>query len=340
MDEREFDDEKETGSYLPDTSKPADEFTLPALNNATNQLIASYSNIPKIYLNEKVIKNIRETVKICALIGQSLINRIVEITSSSWFEKLIQQIDLVRKNASILIQSIDYEGVNKSVREHIKQIDDLIEDTLYQTKWIPSVRNHLDWSEKGEIFDILSKTRKGSLNRTKQVDRFIFNHYSAKQLSEMKKKWHQSGLPNYVYRILSQSIAAYNNKQYALTLSSMAMLWEKLIAILTDESKYRTIAATKKDVSKIIESVTNEANSMITQYFNDYIYYNCANESDVIENVPGRNGIVHGWYTKYPTRKSALNAILFTDMLIDFGCRFQSNQAKGKATEQRDMCID
>ena len=48
-----------------------------------------------------------------------------------------------------------------------------------------------------------------------------------------------------------------------------------------------------------------------------FIYYNCSSPEEVKQDVPGRHAIAHGWYRTYPTRKTALNAILFTDFLID-----------------------
>lgn len=34
-------------------------------------------------------------------------------------------------------------------------------------------------------------------------------------------------------------------------------------------------------------------------------------------DVPGRHGIAHCWYDTYPNRKMALNAIIFTDFLLE-----------------------
>ena len=315
---------------------PPDCTIHPSLSQAIQQSVSAIKGLAKLF-NPETARQIAATARASALRLDYYSRRILEIYSSSWYQNLSKQIERIKNGISVLIQSVDYTGISASTRNYIKRVEAVIDAILFESKWIPSVRTHLDWEERGGLFEILSSTRNGSANRTKKVDSFIFNHFDTKHLSEMKKKWRQSGLPNYIYRILSQSVDAYNKRQYALTLSSMAMLWEKLIALLSDESKYRTITTTKKEVSELIETATNEANSLITQYFNDYIYYNCTDESDVIENVPGRHGIVHGWYSKYPTRKAALNAILFTDMLIDFGSRVRSALDNSNDNEQGDI---
>ena len=45
-------------------------------------------------------------------------------------------------------------------------------------------------------------------------------------------------------------------------------------------------------------------------------------------DVPGRHSFAHAWYTKYPTRKSALNAILFTDFLLSLKAKEQPLEGK------------
>ena len=38
---------------------------------------------------------------------------------------------------------------------------------------------------------------------------------------------------------------------------------------------------------------------------------------DIKDDVPGRHPVAHSWYNSYPSKKMALNAILFTDCLIN-----------------------
>jgi hypothetical protein len=45
--------------------------------------------------------------------------------------------------------------------------------------------------------------------------------------------------------------------------------------------------------------------------------YNCNSSAETILDVPGRNSAAHSFYESYPTRKAALNAILFTDFLLN-----------------------
>jgi len=72
-------------------------------------------------------------------------------------------------------------------------------------------------------------------------------------------------------------------------------------------------------VQKYLKSLisTNEVSSVIQSYCDEYIFYNCTGTAEFKPDVPGRHAYTHSWYTKYPSKKAALNAILFTDFLLN-----------------------
>ena len=71
----------------------------------------------------------------------------------------------------------------------------------------------------------------------------------------------------------------------------------------------------KNNLLQLIKN--NDFDKIFSDFCETFIYYNCSSPEEVKKDVPGRHAIAHGWYRTYPTRKTALNAILFTDFLID-----------------------
>lgn len=122
-------------------------------------------------------------------------------------------------------------------------------------------------------------------------------------------------LPSYMIRILVQSIQAYNRREYALTVSALSTLWEGIIQEKMNDTSYRISRKTRENLSKLIEE--NEFGSIFSSFCDEFIFYNCTKPEDVKSDVPGRHGIAHCWYDTYPSRKMALNAILFTDFLLE-----------------------
>lgn len=61
----------------------------------------------------------------------------------------------------------------------------------------------------------------------------------------------------------------------------------------------------------------NNCKKVINSYCDEFIFYSCSNSSEVKKDVPGRHSIAHSWYEEYPSKKMALNAIFFTDFLLN-----------------------
>lgn len=188
-------------------------------------------------------------------------------------------------------------------------------EALYEAKWFP----HAVCTTNVELFeninDVLYSTRSGSKNRVKKLDKVIFAFYDQQTLKELKRLWKEKQLPNHVKRILGQAIQAYQRREYALTVSALATLWEGLIEEkAATEVGYRKGKKIKEELAQLLKE--NSCSSVAQLFCEEYIFYDCCKPSEVKADVPGRHCIAHSWYDGYPNRKTALNAIIFTDFLL------------------------
>ncbi len=185
---------------------------------------------------------------------------------------------------------------------------------MYDARWFPYLGWNADLNLAIEILEIIDKTRK-SKNREKQIDKAVLTYYTKKEIEETRKSWRDLGLPSFRLRILNQAVKAYHRKEFALTVSALVSIWEGIIAQKTyEQDDYRISRKTRENLTKLIEA--NEFDTIFSSYCEEFIFYDCKNPEDVKPDAPGRHEISHSWYDKYPSRKKALNAILFTDFLL------------------------
>ena len=101
--------------------------------------------------------------------------------------------------------------------------------------------------------------------------------------------------------------------------------WEGMIATkLGKEDNYRVSNQTRDNIAALNEE--NDVGDIVTQFCKECIFYDCGSPEQVIDDVPGRHAIAHAWYAKYPSRKTALNAILFTDFLFELNSKEPSKE--------------
>lgn len=200
--------------------------------------------------------------------------------------------------------------------EQFKQINQLKEIVIlecYDAKWFP----HALWVKESalliDFFDLIATTKKSN-NRVKKMDRIIFAYFSKDRIESLKKEWRRLGIPEHKMRMMHQAVQAYHRKEYALTVVMLSTLWEGIIYDKADDSSRKNGKRTKKNFQKLVSQ--SEYYEMLQSFFDEYIMYECRSEDDVKEDVPGRNSSAHSYYRKYPSRKAALNAIIFTDFLL------------------------
>lgn len=186
-------------------------------------------------------------------------------------------------------------------------------------KWFPCI----GWAEDPFLaIDILfafrSETRissKAKQRIIKKVDKIVFDYFNKTKLEALRKAWRKQELPRHITKVLNQCVKAYHKSEYILCVCTIMTLWEGLICQKSGLSGWHNWKKIQKGLSTLI--VNQELSATIQSYCEDYIFYDCKGEDGYKSDVPGRHTYAHSWYTKYPSKKVALNAILFTDFLLN-----------------------
>lgn len=188
-------------------------------------------------------------------------------------------------------------------------------NALYKAKWFPMTGLQADMNLAIEINDVLSTTG-DSKNRVKRMDKVILDYFTKTRIENMKKDWRGLDLPSYLMKILHQAVQAYHRKEYAITAIVLATTWEGIIySKASVAGEYKTDRKTKDLFEQLMKE--NEMDGVFDSFFNDFIVYNCYAPEDAIPDVPGRHSLAHSMYSSYPTKKAAMNAIIFTDFLLN-----------------------
>lgn len=233
------------------------------------------------------------------------LHQAIETPVMTWLQNAVQSpiIDVLQR-----IQAI----VPSAFNPH--QFNELYLREMHDAKWFPYLGWNADITLAMTVLDIIDNTRK-SKNRVKQIDKAVFSYYTKSEIEAIRKSWRELNLPPARLKILNQAVKAYHRKEYALTVSPLVSLWEGIIAEKANiPDDYRISSKTRQTLTKLIEE--NEFDRIFSSFCEDFIFYDCRKPEDVKQDVPGRHGIAHSWYDKYPSRKMALNAILFTDFLL------------------------
>ena len=241
-----------------------------------------------------------------ALITNPVMQRIQTITSG--FGKWLQTVDFsplvsIWENIQNIGFDFDYEEVNEVFLK-----------AMFDARWFPYAGWIADFKIVDSMLEILNTSRV-SKNRVNRIDRLIFSYYNKEEINNFKRRWRQKNLPSYMTRILIQSVQAYHRREYALTVSALSTLWEGIIQEKMNDNGYRISRKTRENLSKLIEE--NKFDNIFSSFCDEFIFYNCTKPEEVKSDVPGRHGIAHCWYDTYPNRKMALNAIIFTDFLLE-----------------------
>ena len=281
---------KELGVLAIKSTMPSYQFEIPGLKNIeliSNNMISSFS------------------AGLTALIQNPVMQQIQTISSS--IGQWLQTVDFTPLiNILEDIRSIGFD-------HNYDQINEIFLKTMFDARWFPYAGWIADFRIVGDLVEILNTSRV-SKNRVKRIDRLIFSYYSKGEIDNFKRNWRKLDLPPYMIRILIQSIQAYHRREYALTVATLSTLWEGIIQEKAQDKGYRVSKRTRQNLTKLIDA--NEYDKIFSSFCEEFILYDCNSPEQVRDDVPGRHGIAHCWYDKYPSRKMALNAIIFTDFLL------------------------
>lgn len=184
---------------------------------------------------------------------------------------------------------------------------------MYKARWFPHIGQiYTDVPLLTEISEILEHTR-DSKSRVKKIDKVVYDYFDAAEMKRIASRWHEVDQPSSIKRIMLQTLKAFDRKEYALVVIPLCTLWEGMICEKAGDLTHRSSKAVKADFSELAKN--NGDGEIVSAYVNEFIFYECREKEAIKEDVPGRHGITHGWYNRYPTRKAALNAIAFTDYL-------------------------
>lgn len=207
-------------------------------------------------------------------------------------------------------------------REGLRRYGEVILRELYDAKWLPYVWYDMLGPYLSTINDILLHTKK-SKNRVKKIDAVVFGYYGEEYLKYLRTIWLENEcLPIGARRVLADALLAYRRREYSVPALMLPMFWEEILKVKSP--KLREIIEDRKGKGKnerkreaFLELIAkNDYSAVIADFHQEYIAYQCYSIEEIKEDVPGRNPAAHGWVNKYPSRKAALNAILFTDFLL------------------------
>ena len=261
----------------------------------------------------------------------SIIERIISIEQLVTKEYISKGVEALQRTFAFW-EKYNYSIFDKlaktltQLQTHLHRIDETYQRILLNARWFPHAIHDADIELFESITEVVDTTREGSVNRIKRLDKAFFSFYDKKTLDKLKKHWKNNpDIPPHIKKIATQAINAYYRKEYALTISSLMTFWEGMIATkLGKEDNYRVSNQTRDNIAALNEE--NDVGDIVTQFCKECIFYDCGSPEQVIDDVPGRHAIAHAWYAKYPSRKTALNAILFTDFLFELNSKEPSKE--------------
>lgn len=184
---------------------------------------------------------------------------------------------------------------------------------LLDSMWFPYASEDISFGFMGDIIDIRNHTR-AVKSRTSKIDKCVFSYFNKTRIRAIKSSWNKLESNRVRSRIMRQCIDAHIDGRYALTISTLVPLWE---SIIKDKVNHKGRICSEKLKDALWELVDdNGCPEIINEYYGNYIMRQFDGKEDIKENTPMRHPLSHGVYNEYPTKKTSLNAILFTDFLL------------------------
>lgn len=347
-DDENVDISKENSDKVGIDIKIPMSYELQKVNELTNRIRSNYEKIillPVIRQQEMVNKitaiSRKTTSSFSKVISESIhlyygqlavtmrngIGEVLKNFRSEALESTVKMISSYQLNFSNMLtgsvqqilSQIDFSGIYEALLKSIRiadfrvKINNFVLSETYSAKWFPHVLSAEEGDIQYEFLEIIVSTKR-SKNRIKKIDKMILDYYSKPKIEVIKKSWRKDDISEYKYRVMHQAVQAYHRKEYAITVTVLSTMWEGLIYDKAKDTRGKKGKLTKENFSKLISN--DDYNQIFADFFDEYIMYDCRSEAEVKADVPGRNSSAHSFYNKYPSRKAALNAILFTDFLV------------------------
>lgn len=258
--------------------------------------------------------------KVASILPPNYINSLQSVLDSYspiWEHTVIQSPLLNWLNAvniSPLTRIWEHWDIDELLKSRYKQLNQLYLQVMYKAKWFPYAYTLADDDLFKEINEIIFSSHideNVSKRCEKRIDKAILSFYTPKEIKRIKKQWKSSVIDPFMKKALGQALEAYLRKEYALVIPFLATMWEGIIKAKTVENTKKP----KENFKKLVDE--NGFDDVFSDFYNNMIIGTCYSVEDVIDGVPNRNGVAHGWYVKYPSQKAALNAILLTHFVIN-----------------------
>lgn len=187
---------------------------------------------------------------------------------------------------------------------------------LYDAGWCPFVYDDSPYSAVIGLNEILIHTRPGTKSRRQKIDRLVFDYFDDGYIKWLKQNWKDDSTLVGLKRTLWHVLEAYMKKDYAIPVVMLSTLWEGLIKDIDKLQDKPGAKKLKNSVRSLVDK--NEYPEALAEFYDNLVMYHCEKQEDVKEDAPGRHYAAHGlWYKNCPTKKAALNAILFTEFLFE-----------------------
>ncbi len=180
---------------------------------------------------------------------------------------------------------------------------------LCDMKWVPCLIYNSSYKLITKISRI-TENKAEDARYKELIDEAIFKYYTKEKIEDILENWKYKNLDGDLCKMLLGRAEGYYDAKYDIAVS-LNLIWESIIYSKVNYENNNV----KKSFKELIEhnSYPNEINN----YFLKYIWYSSHKKEDFIPDVPGRHITAHTLSFDYPTKKAALNAILFTDFLLN-----------------------
>lgn len=187
---------------------------------------------------------------------------------------------------------------------------------LYDAGWCPFIYDDSPYSAVIGLNEILIHTKPDTKSRRQKIDRLVFDYFDDGYIKWLKQNWKDDSASVRLKRTLRHVLEAYMKKDYGIPVVVLSTLWEGLIKDIDELQDKPGSKKLKESVHNLVTK--NEYPEALAEFYDNLVMYRCEKQGDVKDDAPGRHFVAHGlWYKNYPTKKAALNAILFTEFLFE-----------------------